>query len=272
MQEQENREREVARRDAGGLVRLGGTVERVIFSSDETGYAVCDFSVDEYIVDVPASAENSVPADDFSDEVITILGTLPFVATGDGLTVYGRWVFNPKYGRQFRVEQYEKNLPADTASILRYLSSRTVKGIGPTIAKRIVAEFGVDTFDVLENHPEWLAEIKGISKALAQKISDDFREKSGMRNAMMYFREYFGTTLTVRIYKKWGANAVDVAKTNPYRLCDEIEGIGFEKADSLAFPRFLPAISFAAPSRMRRRPALLPSPTSTRASSFRTAS
>lgn len=220
---------------AGGLVRLGGTVERVIFSSEETGYAVCDFGVDEYIADHKAGEQD--PADvggEFKDEVITVFGTMPLVATGDTLTVYGRWSFHPKYGRQFRVEQYERNLPADAASILRYLSSGTIKGIGPTIAKRIVTEFGVDSFDVIENHPEWLAEIKGISRKLAVKISDDFKEKSGMRNTMMYFREYFGTALTVRIYKKWGANAVEVAKTNPYRLCDEIDGIGFERADRLA--------------------------------------
>ena len=230
----EKREYEKRPADASGLIRLGGTVERVIFSSDETGYAVCDFSVDEYVVDRTEGDAQNGSDGAFTDEVITILGTLPLVGSGDGLTVYGRWIFSPKYGRQFRVEQYEKNLPADTASILRYLSSRTIKGIGPTIAKRIVAEFGSETFDVIENHPEWLAEIKGVSRKLAEKISEDFKEKSGMRNAMMYFREYFGTTLTVRIYKKWGANAVDVAKMNPYRLCDEIEGIGFERADRLA--------------------------------------
>ncbi|MBO5270652.1 MAG: hypothetical protein J6B77_07695, partial [Clostridia bacterium] len=221
MQNEMNREpmREARTADASGLVRLGGTVERVIFSSEESGFAICDFGVDEYIVD---TAQMSTAEEEFKDEVITILGSLPLVAVGDTLTVFGRWVFNPKYGRQFKVEQYERNLPADTASILRYLSSGTIKGIGPTIAKRVVAEFGAETFDVIEHHPEWLAEIKGISRKLAQKISDDFKEKSGMRNAMMYFREYFGTTLTVRIYKKWGSNAVDVAKSNPYRLCDEI--------------------------------------------------
>lgn len=209
-----------------GLIRLGGTVERVIFSSDETGFAICDFGVEEFS---PDETQNGM-----DDEVITILGTLPMVAAGDNLTIYGKWGFSPKYGRQFRVEQYERTMPADTASILRYLSSRMIKGVGPTIARRIVAEFGADTFDVMENHPEWLAEIKGISRKLALKISEDFKEKAGMRNAMLYFRNYFGTTLTVRIYQKWGANAVDVAKSNPYRLCDEIDGIGFDRADKLA--------------------------------------
>ena len=113
----EKREYDKRSADASGLIRLGGTVERVIFSSDETGYAVCDFSVDEYIVDRTAEGDAPSGGDgDFSDEVITILGTLPLVGAEDGLTVYGRWIFSPKYGRQFRVEQYEKNLPADTAS------------------------------------------------------------------------------------------------------------------------------------------------------------
>ena len=219
--------------EASGLVRLAGTVERVIFSSEETGYAILDFGVDEYVVDT-LGGEPIGDTDAPIDEVIVAVGTMPMVANGDALTLYGKWVFNPKYGRQFRVEQYEKTLPADTASILRYLSSRAIKGIGPTIAKRIVAEFGEDTFDVLENHPEWLSEIKGISRKLAEKISEDFRDKAGMRNAMLFFRNYFGTTLTVRIYKKWGGNAVEIAQSNPYRLCEEIDGIGFERADRLA--------------------------------------
>lgn len=233
---QENRDRSIQNTaDASGLVRLTGTVERIVFSSDETGFAICDFGVDEYIVEHRVGEEVPPEGDGaLRDEVITILGTLPLIAVGDTLTVYGKWAFSPKYGRQFRVEQYEKNLPADTASILRYLSSRTIKGVGPTLARRIVTEFGAETFDVIEHHPEWLSDIKGISRKLAQQISEDFKEKSGMRNAMLYFREYFGTALTVRIYKKWGANAVDVAKSNPYRLCDEIDGIGFEKADRLA--------------------------------------
>ena len=217
--------------EASGLVRLSGTVERIVFSSEETGFAICDFGVDEYAVEHTAE---EAPDGVSVDEIVTVLGTLPMITVGDTLTVYGRWGFSPKYGRQFRVEQYEKNLPADTASILRYLSSRSIKGVGPTLARRIVSEFGAETFDVIEHHPEWLADIKGISRKLAQQISEDFREKSGMRNAMMYFRAYFGAALTVRIYKKWGANAVNVAKSNPYRLCDEIEGIGFEKADRLA--------------------------------------
>ena len=201
--------------DEQGLLRITGSIEHVIYSNEENGFAICDLGTD-------------------TNDLITITGTLPYVGEGDLLTVYGKWVHNPKYGRQFKVEQSEKQLPADKASILRYLSSGSIKGIGPKTAQRIVDEFGEETFDVMENHPEWLASIQGITPKRAQAIAEDFRNKAGIRSAMMFFREFFGAAMTVRIYKKWGSNAVDIAKNNPYRLCDEIEGIGFERADRLA--------------------------------------
>ena len=196
-------------------LELRGSIEQVIYANEENGYAVCDLGTQD-------------------NELVTIQGTLPYIAEGDNVTVYGRWIHSPKYGRQFAVERYERNLPADANSILRYLSSRAIKGIGPKTAQKIVEQFGEDTFDVIENHPDWLAQVNGISRKKAQEISEDFREKSGIRSAMLFFREYFGAALTVRIYKKWGSSAVDRAKENPYRLCDEIEGIGFEKADAMA--------------------------------------
>lgn len=201
--------------DETGLLRLSGSIEHVIYSNDENGYAICDLGTD-------------------NDDLVTITGTLPYVGEGDVVTVYGKWVHNPKYGRQFRVERAEKELPADRASILRYLSSGAIKGIGPKTAQRIVTEFGEETFDVIENHPDWLAEIKGITRSRAHEIAQEFKSKAGIRSAMLFFREYFGAAMTVRIYKKWGGNAVDIAKKNPYRLCEEIEGIGFERADRMA--------------------------------------
>ncbi len=196
-------------------ITLEGSIEAVIYSNAENGYAICDM----------ASSD---------DEIITIVGTMPFVAEGDSVCVSGKWVHNHKYGRQFSISTYEKRMPADTASMLRYLSSRTVKGIGPKTAQKIIEKFGEDTFDVIENHPLWLTEIKGISRKIAEAASEDFKQQTGMRSAMLFFRDYFGAALTVKIYKKWGSRAVDIAKKNPYRLCNEIVGIGFEKADSMA--------------------------------------
>ena len=201
--------------DEQGMLRLSGSIEHVIYSNEENGFAICDLGTD-------------------TDELVTITGILPYIGEGDVVTVYGRWVHNPKYGRQFKVEQSEKQLPADRASILRYLSSGTIKGIGPKTAQRIVDEFGDETFDVIENHPDWLATINGITPKRARAIAEDFKNKAGIRSAMLFFREFFGAAMTVRIYKKWGSSAVDVAKNNPYMLCEEIEGIGFERADRLA--------------------------------------
>ncbi len=201
--------------EASGLQKLEGCVEHIVYTNEDNGYTICDLA----IVD---------------DEIVTVVGVMPLLAVGDKLCVYGKWTHNPKYGKQFAVEQYERMMPADVASILRYLASRAIKGIGPKTAQKIVEEFGEDSFDVIENHPEWLASIKGISMKVALAASESFREQAGIRSAMMFFRDYFGVATTVKIYKKWGSASVDVAKKNPYRLCNEIEGIGFERADAMA--------------------------------------
>ena len=202
--------------EASSLQRLEGSVERVIYANEENGYTICDMSVSE------------------SGEIVTVVGVMPMIGTGDHLCVYGKWTHNPKYGRQFSASQYERVMPADTASMLRYLASRAIKGIGPKTAQKIIEEFGEDSFDVIENHPEWLASIKGISMKVALAASESFREQAGIRTAMMFFRDYFGVSTTVKIYKQWGSRAVEIAKTNPFRLCNEIEGIGFERADAMA--------------------------------------
>ena len=211
----ENQMLEFGARDNYGLEKLEGAVEHIIYCNEDNGYTVCDMSVE--------------------DDMVTVCGIMPMLNEGDSLCVYGKWVHNAKYGRQFNVEQYERMMPADVASILRYLSSRAIKGIGPKIAVRIVEAYGEDSFDVIENHPEWLADsIKGLSLKTAIAASESFKEQAGIRSAMLFFRDYFGAATTVRIYKRWGSASVDVAKKNPYRLCNEIDGIGFERADALA--------------------------------------
>ena len=197
------------------LIKLSGSVEQVIYANEENGYMVCDLGTDD-------------------DDLITITGIMPYVNEGDSLIVYGEWKHNPKYGRQFVVTQYERYLPANASAILRYLSSGAVKGIGKKTALKIVEEFGDNTLEVLENHPDWLSDIPGISLKKAKQICEDFKAKAGIRTAMLFFRDYFGATTTVKIYKRWGSASIDIAKNNPYRLCDEIDGIGFDRADSMA--------------------------------------
>ena len=197
------------------LIKLSGSVEQVIYANEENGYMVCDLGTDD-------------------DDLITITGIMPYISEGDSLIVYGEWKHNPKYGRQFVVSQYERYMPANASAILRYLSSGAVKGIGKKTALKIVEEFGDNTLDVLENHPDWLSDIPGISLKKAKQICEDFKAKAGIRTAMLFFRDYFGATTTVKIYKRWGSASIDIAKNNPYRLCEEIDGIGFDRADSMA--------------------------------------
>lgn len=208
------RQTETEQNDAG-LLRLTGSIEHVVYANEENGFAICDLGTE-------------------AGDLITVTGTMPYIGEGDSVVVYGKWVHNPKYGRQFRVESCERQLPTDAASMLRYLASGAIKGIGPKTAQRIVEKFGDDAFDVIENHSEWLADLPGVSLRRAREIGADFAEKAGIRSAMMFFRQYFGAAATVRIYKRFGGNAVELAKRNPYLLCEEIDGIGFERADRMA--------------------------------------
>lgn len=203
-------------RDDNQTLKITGSVETVIFSNEENGYTICDIGTED-------------------GDLVTAVGYLPYLSEGDSVVLYGKWVHNPKYGRQFAAETFEKTLPADKASMLRYLASRTIKGIGPKTARKIIDEFGEDAFDVIENHPDWLAKLPGITLKKAEEISEDFKSKAGMRQAMLFFREWFGAASTVKIYKKWGSHSVEIAKDNPYMLCEAIEGIGFESADKMAF-------------------------------------
>lgn len=202
------------------LITLCGTVENIIFSNEENGYTVFDLSCDEKPADV--------------GDIVTAFGSVPNLAVGEKLRVEGGWSFSKNYGRQFRVEHFEVRLPRTENDILRYLSSSTVKGIGPKTAERLVEQYGEDTFDVIENHPEWLAKLPGISAKKASEISESFRAQHGVRSLMMYCREFLTAAMSNMVYKKWGGASIDMISSNPYRLCEEFSGIGFERADRLA--------------------------------------
>ncbi len=203
-----------------GKDTVSGAVEKITYRNEENGYTVCHISRDD---------EKGKP------EMITLVGIMPMVNIGETINAVGKWSFHQTFGRQFAVEYFEKQLPTSASAILSYLSSRAVKGIGPKTAVKIVAKFGESAFEVIEKDPDRLArEIDGISPKKAREISDSFREQFGVRAVMMFCREYFGPATSVKIYKRWGSSAVDVMKENPYVLCDEIHGIGFEKADKVA--------------------------------------
>jgi exodeoxyribonuclease V alpha subunit len=196
------------------LITIDGTVNRITYQNDSNGYTVCEI-------------------DDGTD-LITAVGLMPGLQGGELLRIMGKWVNHPSYGQQFSVSFYERQLPASADDILRYLSSGAVKGIGAKTAAKIVAMFGSDTFDVLENHPDYLTDIPGISSQKAKEINEQFLSQFGMRSVMMFCREFFGPALSVKIYKRFGSGAVDLIKQNPYILCEEINGIGFDRADRLA--------------------------------------
>ena len=198
------------------LLKINATVERVIYQNDDTWYSVCDVTTDK-------------------NEDLTIVGILPYISVGEEIEATGNFVINKEHGRQFKVEEYKKVLPKEKNNILRYLSSGAVKGIGPKIAKKIVDQYGEDTFDVIANHPDWLIQINGISRKKAYDISFDFKEKSDVRDILTISNGSISSSNAIKVYKKWGKNALGILKENPYQLCYGDFGIGFKKADEIAF-------------------------------------
>lgn len=194
---------------------LEGTVQAVIYSNEENGYTVLSVLVE--------------------GNEITAVGALPLVGVGESITIKGNWTSHKVYGPQFAVESYEKKLPVTSDAILKYLESGSVKGIGPVTASRIVGLFGEDSLNIIEEHPEELVRIRGISPKKAQDISLSFKSQFGIRAILIFLQQYEITpVIAMRIWKRWGFGAVEVIKENPYVLCEEISGIGFEKADSVA--------------------------------------
>ena len=197
------------------LFSIEGSVEKLIYQNEENGYTVCELLTP-------------------SEELFVLVGAMPYLCEGESIAALGDWVTHPSFGKQFKVEYYEKKLPATANLILKYLSSGAIKGIGPSTAKKIVAQYGDDTLDVLENHPEWLADISGISPRKAREIGETFRSQFGMRNVMMFCSSYLSPATSMKVFRKWGVGAIDVIKENPYMLCSNIPGIGFDKADMIA--------------------------------------
>lgn len=202
-------------RPEGERETVSGSVETVVYRSDKSDYTVIELITD-------------------GGELVVAVGQMPYIAEGEEATLTGTWTRHAEYGRQLLVENYEKRLPSGAAAILKYLSSRTIKGVGAATAMKMVERYGDDTFDVIENHPEWLTDIPGISKKRAKEIHESFCEQAGIRALMMFCHDVLGSTTITRIYKLWGNRSVGYLQENPYRLCHEVYGVGFARADALA--------------------------------------
>ena len=215
-------------------MQFKGYVEKKIFSNDENGHAIIEVSLSSDEIK-RLRDENPDDAQEITDEM-TCVGTLSMVDPGEFIVFNGDFTVHPTYGLQFRVTSFEESRPDDLDSLERYLGSGAIKGLGPTLASRIVRHFGEDTFRVIDETPEELSKIKGISDRMAMEIADQLALKRGMRKIMIAL-EKLGLTmnLAAKAYKKYGENVCDIIEENPYKLADEIDGIGFKKADEIAF-------------------------------------
>ena len=197
------------------MEKIQGFVDHIIYRNNENGYTVMVLICDE--------------------EEVTCVGTLHYIGDGEAIEAEGDYAEHSTYGRQFQIASYEIKAPEDVMSIERYLGSGAIKGIGVALAARIVRRFKADTFRIIEEEPERLAEIKGISERKAREIAEQVEEKRDMRKAMIFLQQYgISTSLGVKIYNTYGPNIYQVVKENPYRMADDINGVGFRIADEIA--------------------------------------
>jgi len=164
-----------------------------------------------------------------------VIGILPELSCGEKVTFHGEWVTHPQYGKQFKASSCEIAAPSTLAGIERYLGSGLIRGVGPATARLIVSEFGLKTMDILSEHPERLTEISGIGTKRASQIAESFQEQYATRQVMVFLQSYgISPAIAVRISKAYGASACDIVKANPYRMVEDVEGIGFLTADRIA--------------------------------------
>ena len=199
------------------MEKIKCTIERITYQNPENGYSVLQATIKGY------------------REEQTLVGTFHEVTVGAVLTVEGNWRVDKRYGRQFAVEKWTEELPADIIGIEKYLGSGLVKGIGPKFAKLIVAKFGLDTFNVIENEPDKLLEVYGIGKGRVAKIQASWEKQKDVKDIMVFLQGHgVSSTYAAKIYKQYGKESIEKVQANPYCLADDIWGIGFKTADGIA--------------------------------------
>jgi len=202
--------------EADGSVTISGDIASVVYTNEENGYSVVEVELAE-------------------GGVITVVGTLPYPGEGESIIAEGSYVTHAVYGSQFKCEHIERMLPCEAGAIMRYLGSGAIKGIGPVTARKIVTKFGIETFDVIENRPEELLTIKGMTQARAEAISAELRTKIAICELMMFFSEYgIDISVAVSVYKRYGNNSREFITENPYRLVLEPYYVDFRQIDRMA--------------------------------------
>lgn len=193
-----------------------GYIDHIIFRNDQNGYTVMVLK-------------------QTGEEELTCVGTFPDISQGATIEASGNYIHHPVYGKQFQIASFTEKMPEDSLAMERYLGSGAIKGIGAALAARIVRRFGEDTLRIVEEEPERLAEIKGISEKKAREIAAQVTEKADMRRAMIFLQKYgISLNLGAKIYQKYGQSLYNVLQENPYRLAEDISGVGFKIADEIA--------------------------------------
>jgi len=200
------------------MEHLRCVVERITYQNQDNGYTVLKCKAKNY------------------NDLVTVIGTMPDAHVGSVLSLEGFWKIDKKYGRQFSAEKWEETLPATVYGIEKYLGSGLVKGIGPKFAQRIVAKFGKDTLDVIEETPDLLIEVEGIGEVRVERIKKSWCDQKEIKNIMLFLQSHeVSTSHATKIFKTYGAESIEIVRENPYKLADDIWGIGFKTADTIAF-------------------------------------
>ena len=199
------------------MEHLRCVVERITYQNPQNGYSVIKCRAKGF------------------QELVTVVGEMPDVHVGSVLSLGGFWKVDAKYGRQFTVQTFEETLPATVFGIEKYLGSGLIKGIGPKYAQKIVRQFGKDTLDVIEERPEELLKVPGIGSVRVERIKKSWQEQKEIRNIMVFLQGHdVSTSHATKIFKTYGNESIQIVQENPYRLADDIWGIGFRTADTIA--------------------------------------
>ena len=208
---------EVLQRPQHFTVKIRGVVERITYQNPENGYTVLKCAVKSY------------------KELVTVIGSLLDVNVGSVLLIYGNWKVDSRYGRQFAAESWEETLPATVFGIEKYLGSGLIKGVGPKYAKKIVAQFGTETLEVIETDISRLQEVDGIGKKRIKMIRDSWERQKEIKNVMLFLQDHgVSTSFAAKIYRQYGNESLEKMKENPFQMADDIWGIGFKTADGIA--------------------------------------